>query len=67
MILNQGRMLTMSDKLAELVESIRGYKMTPEEVSEQRVSFVYGNAPQRDNSTKEQVRQAVNSTSGPAD
>ena len=55
----------MTDKLAELVEKVRDYKMTPEEVAEQRVSFVYGNAPHKDNSTKEQVRDAVNSATRP--
>lgn len=56
----------MTDKLLPLIEKIRGYKMTAEEVAEQRVSFAYGNAPQKDNSTKEQVREAVNSATGPA-
>ncbi len=56
----------MPDKLADLVEKIRDYKMTPEEFAEQRVSFAYGNAPQKDNSTKEQVREAVNSATRPA-
>lgn len=55
----------MKDKLLPLVESIRGYKMTPQEVAEQRVGFAYGNAPHKDDSTKEQVREAVTSATAP--
>jgi hypothetical protein len=32
----------MTDELAALIESVRGYKMTPEEKFEQRVSMIYG-------------------------
>ena len=55
----------MTDRLLPLVERVRNYKMSPDEVSEQRVSFAYGNASQKDNSTKEQVREAVTSATSP--
>lgn len=57
----------MTDRLREKVEKLRGYRMTPKEVAEQRVSFAYGNAPIRDCSTKEQVREDINSVMAPAD
>lgn len=66
MTYNQTGIRDMSDKLANLVDQIRDYKMTPEEFAEQRVSFAYGNAPQKDNSTKAQVRESVNSATRPA-
>ena len=47
--------------LRDLVDQIRDYEMTPEELAEQRVSFAYGNAPLDDQSTKEEVRTAINS------
>lgn len=33
----------MTNALAELLEKARSIKMTPRELQEQRVSFVYGN------------------------
>lgn len=56
----------MQSKLDQLVEQIRGYEMSPDEVAEQRVSFAYGNASRANNSSKEQVRKAVNSAEAPA-
>jgi hypothetical protein len=50
---------SMSDELREALESVRGYKMTEEDIDAQRISFVYGNAPREENSTKEAVQRAV--------
>lgn len=49
----------MSDELKAALESVKGYKMTSEELDAQRVSFVYGNAPAEEESTKESVQKAV--------
>jgi hypothetical protein len=55
----------MNEKLRAKVELIRDYRMTPEEVSDQRVGFAYGNAPHDTRGTKEEVREAVNSATVP--
>ncbi|WP_190323875.1 hypothetical protein [Salipiger aestuarii] len=55
----------MSDRLSLLVERVRDYQMTPVEVAEQRVSFAYGNASKENNSSKDEVRNAVQSASAP--
>lgn len=55
----------MTDRLQALIDEIRDYKMTPDEVAEQRIAFAYGNAPSDDHSTKQQVREAINSVSAP--
>jgi hypothetical protein len=34
----------MSDKLKGLVEELRGYRMSPEELQEQELRFAFGNA-----------------------
>lgn len=49
----------MTDKIQEILEKVRDHKMTAEEVSEQRISFAFGNAPKDDHSSREQVREAV--------
>lgn len=54
------------DPLLPLVEKIRDYQMSPAEVQEQRIAFAYGNAPTDDNSTKEEVREALLSATAPA-
>jgi hypothetical protein len=49
----------VSPELAALIERARHYKMTPEEVFEQRVSFVYGMQDFDDPNprTKDQIRE----------
>lgn len=49
----------MSEELLAALESVKGYRMTREELDAQRVSFVYGNAPEEENSTRESVERAV--------
>ena len=49
----------MSDELKEALESLKGYKMSPEELDAQRISFVFGNAASDDNDTKESVKRAI--------
>lgn len=49
----------MSDELREALESVKGYKMSEQEIDAQRISFVYGNAPAEENSTRESVQRAV--------
>jgi len=51
----------MSDELERALDSLRGHKMTAEELNAQRVSFVYGNGSSDDNDTKESVRIAIES------
>lgn len=52
-------MRNMSDELREALESVKGYKMSEQEIDAQRISFVYGNAPAEENSTRESVQRAV--------
>ena len=49
----------MSEELRRALESVKGYKMTQQELDRQRISFVYGNAPSKEQSTKESVHRAV--------
>lgn len=49
----------MSEELRRALESIEGYKMSQADLDAQRVSFVYGNAPAEEQSTKEAVQRAV--------
>ena len=44
-------------KALDLAEKARGRKMTSREIFEQKVSFVYGNLPDRSDLSKAQVRQ----------
>jgi hypothetical protein len=53
-------MMKMSEELRKALESVKGYQMSREEIDAQRVSFVYGNAPAEENSTREAVERAVN-------
>lgn len=48
-------------ELERLLEKAREHTITDEELQEQRVSFVYGNAPIRSNITKESARTASRS------
>lgn len=49
----------MSEELRKALESVKGYQMNQKELDAQRVSFVFGNAPAEENSTKESVQRAV--------
>lgn len=46
-------------ELERLIEAARGHIMTRREKDEQRVSFVYGNLPEENTRTKEQVRRQL--------
>lgn len=48
-------------ELSELLENARKMPVTEDQLSEQRVSFAYGNAPDSDFITKETVRKSSNS------
>ncbi len=50
----------MSEELRRALESIKGHKMSARELDAQRISFVYGNAAQEDQGTKESVRRSLN-------
>lgn len=52
-------------ELNRLLEKARDHKMTPAEIWDQRVSFVYGNMPFRSTVTREQVVAAVTEMYGP--
>ena len=45
-------------ELDRLREETRGLKVTDEQLAEQRISFVYGNAPAGSTITKESARKA---------
>ena len=50
----------MSDTLKALLEGVRGYQMTPEEVREQAISFAYGNGHIEDvRITRDEIARAV--------
>ncbi len=50
----------MSDTLKTLLEGVRGYQMTPDEVREQAISFAYGNGHIEDaRITRDEIARAV--------
>lgn len=49
----------MSEELKKALEKLKGYRMSKEEIEAQRISFVYGNAPEEDNGTKESVKRSI--------
>ncbi len=49
----------MTEELKAELERVKNRKMTPAEIEEQRISFVYGNAPKDDNGTKETVKKSL--------
>ena len=49
----------MSDELSRALEGVRNHRMSRAELEEQRVSFVYGNAPADDTGDKESIRRAL--------
>lgn len=49
----------MSEELKQALASLKGYRMTQQEIEEQRISFVYGNAPEEENGTKESVKRSI--------
>ena len=49
----------MTKELQDALESLKGHRMSQQELDAQRVSFVYGNAPSKGNDTKESVKKAV--------
>ncbi|EQB06240.1 hypothetical protein [Sphingobium baderi] len=49
----------MTNELRNALDSLRGYRMTQQDLDAQRVSFVYGNAPSKGNDTKESVKKAI--------
>ena len=53
--------MTMSPELTAALERVKGYVMSPEEVFEQRVSFVYGQQDFDDPNprTKDQIRDTL--------
>lgn len=59
------RYQTPSSLLDALRESV-GKRLSPEELSEQRVSFVYGSLDSESNVTKEEVRKIISNQGGVA-
>jgi len=49
----------MDQELKGLVEAARSRTLTKEELAAQRVSFAYGNAPEKDQNTKETVKAVL--------
>lgn len=47
----------VDEELAALIEASRAIPVTEAELKEQRISFAYGNALERDDITKDSVRQ----------
>jgi hypothetical protein len=55
----------MSDELKALLDQVRGYRMTPEEIREQAISFAYGNGHIEDpRVTREGITRAVDAVYG---
>lgn len=55
----------LSPAQKERLEWARQHKMTPAEIYEQRISFVYGNLPAENTLTKEDVRREAERLYGP--
>lgn len=53
--------LTPDPELQQLLEQAKTRKVTDEELTEQRISFAYGNAPASAHITKESVRASSRS------
>ncbi len=49
----------MTKELEQELQRVKGREMSPAEIEEQRISFVYGNAPADDHGTKETVRKSL--------
>jgi len=49
----------MNDELRKELDRLKDTKMTPEELEAQKISFVYGNAPEEDKGTKASVRRSL--------
>jgi len=47
----------VDEELAALIEASRAIPVTEDELREQRISFAYGNALERDDITKDSVRE----------
>ncbi len=55
----------MSDELRALLDKVRGYRMTPEEIREQAISFAFGNGHIEDERiTRESIARAVDALYG---
>ena len=60
-----GEDTVMSDELKALLDRVRGYRMTPEEIREQAISFAYGNGHIEDpRITREGIARAVDALYG---
>jgi hypothetical protein len=57
--------MVMSDELKALLDRVRGYRMTPEEIREQAISFAFGNGHIEDSRvTREGIARAVDALYG---
>lgn len=52
------RTIQPDPELAKILEESKTVRVTEDELREQRISFAYGNAPQRSSITKDSVRIA---------
>lgn len=50
---------SMSEELIRVLEAIKGHKMSADEIAAQRLSFVFGNASDDDQGTKESLRRSL--------
>lgn len=56
---------SMSKELKQLLDSVRDYRMTPDEIREQAISFAYGNGHIEDpRVTREGIARAVDALYG---
>lgn len=51
--------VAMDDELKALIEHVRNYEMTDDEIVEQRVSYAFGNTLADDGISRDEVRRAV--------
>lgn len=49
----------MTEELRQRLEQLKGRPMPSTEFEAQRLSFIYGNAPEEDKGTKEDVRRSL--------
>jgi SpoU rRNA methylase family enzyme len=66
MIIDGVLALKSKSTLMDAIHRASGKKLTPDELLEQRVSFVFGSMKQDNGVTKDQVRQAIRNQMGAA-
>ena len=61
----QSKPIKTTPELVELLKMAKDHVMTPREIWLQRLSFVYGNLPEENTLTREDVERHMNDEYGP--